>query len=506
MPAVGYAFVREALNLAALPPRRPAQVRPVTRVAPMADHIAIPAPVAPAAAADALDHLLFALKHEGVNLAILMEACTRIPAGRVVDEVRKTPSGAYARLAGFLWEQANRATLADAPATAGAVVDLFDPAKYITGPDQRDARWRVNFNGLGTPSYCATVERTGPIQAAIDSQLLNRVNRYTADLSGVVRDRALSWAYLHETRDSFAIEREVPSEDRARAFVELLKQAHERRPLSEDYLTGLQHAIVSNRLLWATGFRHEQNHLANSGIRGSAGVTYVPPPPDVAGELMHALMAFANDHSATVDPLVVASVVSFGFVFIHPYMDGNGRLSRFLFHHALCRSGALQDGLILPVSVAMKKHEAEYLRTLQAYSRPLRDRWQVTWIDGETFDFQYQGDASHAIYRYWDATACVEFGVKMAEMALDIELRQETEFLLRYDAIVRRVNELVDLRGSDLSTLVIGALDNGGVVSKRRRDQFQHTVPAEAFDLIEQAVREAMERDPGEDLGTPPRP
>jgi len=33
--------------------------------------------------------------------------------------------------------------------------------------------------------------------------------------------------------------------------------------------------------------------------------------------------------------LVRAAVVSFAFVFIHPFMNGNGRLSRFLIHHCL---------------------------------------------------------------------------------------------------------------------------------------------------------------------------
>jgi Fic family protein len=47
-------------------------------------------------------------------------------------------------------------------------------------------------------------------------------------------------------------------------------------------------------------------------------------------------------------------------------MDGNGRLSRFLFHHALCQSGKLEKGLLLPVSVAMKRNEEDYL----AYSGP----------------------------------------------------------------------------------------------------------------------------------------
>lgn len=456
----------------------------------MADHVAIPSTVA-SGSGEPLAHLLFALKHEGVNLAILMEAFRRISADDVVAELRRTPSGGYARLAGYLWEQANQARL-DAPAAAGAAVDLFDPERYVTGPIQRDARWRVNFNGLGSIRYCATVERTAALEAAIASDLLARANAYTAELDQLVRDRALAWAYLHEMQDSFAIEREAPSENRARAFVALLHQAHERRPLSEDYLVSLQQAAVSNPFDRAFSFRTEQNWLADSQ-RGAPGVTYIPPPPEVARELMEHLMAFANAVADTVEPMVAAAVVSFGFVFIHPFMDGNGRLSRFLFHHALCRSGALRDGLILPVSVAMKKHEGDYLRTLQLYSRPSRERWQVSWIGDERYDFEYQGDPDYGLYRYWDATECVQFGFRMAEQALDSELRQETEYLLRYDAVMRRVNEAVDVRGNILSALIMSALDNGGIVSKRRRDQFRGQVPDAAFDLIEEAAVDALD-------------
>lgn len=502
MAAVGYERVRVALGLSALEPARPARIRPVTRVEPMADHLAVPASVAPTTG-DPLAHLLFALKHEGTNLGILLEAFKQVAADDVLAELRRTPSGAYARLAGYLWEQANGTTL-EAPPVAGAVVDLFDPARYVTGPAQRNARWRVNFNGLGSLRYCATVERTPAVQAALASDLLGRANRYAAGLDRLLRDRALAWAYLHETLDSFAIEREAPGEDRARAFVALLHQAHERRALSEPYLVELQQATVSNPLDRAEAFRHEQNRLQGP-LRGAAGVTYVPPPPRLARELMDELMAFANASSSAIDPLVAAAIVSFGFVFIHPFMDGNGRLSRFLYHHALCRAGALQDGLLLPVSVAMKKNEHDYLQTLQAYSRPLRERWQVTWLDEGRFDFRYTGDPDHGIYRYWDATGCVEFACRMAEQALDIELRHETRHLMRYDAVLRKVDGAIDVRGSDLATLVLSALDNGGVVSKRRRDQFQHTVPAAAFDRIESAAREALEAVLGKESSAPGR-
>lgn len=493
---VGYAFVRDRLGLAAFPPALPARIQPVTRIQKMADHLAVPARIAPASE-DLLAHLLFALKHEGTELAVLMEALPQIPAPRMLQEITATPGGAYIRLACCLWEEATGLALDGAPAVSGKAIPLFSPTHYVTGPSRRNARWRVDINGLGSLRYCATVRRTPTIEAALSNNLLAQVDSYTEGLDELVRDRALAWAYLHETRDSFAIERESPGEDRQRAFVTLLHQAHARRPLDEDYLVQLQQATVANPLDRAAAFRHEQNWLQGP-LRGSAAVTYIPPPPDLARELMDELMTFANGPGAAVEPLVAASLVSFGFVLIHPFMDGNGRLSRFLFHHALCRSGALRDGLILPVSVAMKKSEAEYLRTLQTFSAPARERWSVRWLDEGQFAFEYRGDPRHAFYRYWDATACVEFGLRMAGQALEVELRQETEYLQRYDAIMRRVGQRIDVRSSDLSTLVISCLEQQGRLSQRRRDQFRLRVPESAFDLIEAVAREVLAEHGGE--------
>ena len=80
----------------------------------------------------------------------------------------------------------------------------------------------------------------------------------------------------------------------------------------------------------------------------------------------------------------------------------------------------------------------------------------------------------------------------MAEQALEFDLRHETEFLARYDRILKAVDGRFDLRGSDLSTLVVSCLDNGGKVSKRRRKQFEGRVPENVFDYIEEVAHEAL--------------
>ncbi|MFT7305309.1 MAG: Fic family protein [Candidatus Azotimanducaceae bacterium] len=44
------------------------------------------------------------------------------------------------------------------------------------------------------------------------------------------------------------------------------------------------------------------------------------------------------------DAVILAGVIAFGFVFIHPFEDGNGRLHRYLLHHVLADTGFVPRG------------------------------------------------------------------------------------------------------------------------------------------------------------------
>lgn len=210
MTALGYEFIRKTLDLSAVAPERPAMTKSVTRVELSESFLAIPRHVA-SASNDPLAHVLFALKHEGTNLQILAEALPHIDPACLLLELHKAPNGGYIRLACYLWEQFSGRQLTDLPEIGGPTQDVFDRNRYITGPSQRNARWRVAFNGLGSIRYCATVERTAYLQQAIDSDILGRTAAFVDSLGTAMMDRVLAWAYLHETGDSFAIEREAPS-------------------------------------------------------------------------------------------------------------------------------------------------------------------------------------------------------------------------------------------------------------------------------------------------------
>ena len=490
---VGYELLRQSLGLQVFPSGQPAVVRPVTRVQSLAGELAVPPHVAPRSN-DIVEHLLFALKHEGTNLQVIAAACAHVQPSRLLEMLRATPAGGYIRKLCYLWERFSERELSDLPdGVAGVAVPLFDPDKYLVSRTiDRDRKWRVDFNGLGNWRFCPSVRKTPEILRLLDADVMTSVEGFLHGMDPALLERALAWAYLDETRSSYEIEREPPTEAKAEAFMSLLRQAHDRRPLSEEYLVELQNATVTNPLLRATTFRHDQNHLKGPA-RGAPGVTYVPPPPELLHTIMEGIIQAVDPaEHPDIDPLVRAALVSFGFVFTHPFMDGNGRLSRFLLHYTLCQTGALERGHILPVSAAMKRNEFDYLTALQSFSRPARQLWGVTWIDSDRYLFEPRFDPR--VYIYWDATPCVEFTLRMAKLALEQDLAHEAEFLAGYDKVAKEVDRRYDLVGSTLSTLVLSCHQNGGVLSRHRRKQFGATVPAQAFDFIEASVREHMPR------------
>ena len=498
MSEVGYAWIAQMADAPDFLGSRRARLAPVSRLERLSDGaLLVPHKLAPEATL--LHQALFAIKHEGVRLDLLVSALRRIPPTELVAWVQATPNSIYGRKLGHLWERLHQQHLPGLrdPGVASAYAPLFDPDDYFVGATYRDARWRIEFNGLGDMHFCPVVRKTPALMALIEKDILGKVQAFAESVGQAMLERALNWAYLSETEGSFAIEGETPTANKATLFAALLRRAHEQRPLTEELLVELQNAVISNPFDKAVQFRTEQNRLQRDAP-GAAGVTYVPPEPALAAKLMDGLMRLANHPPAGLDPLVHAAVVSFAFVFIHPFMDGNGRLSRFLMHHCLGQSGRLPQQFLLPISVAMKKHEGDYLQALTAFSKPARQLCQVTWGGNEHYSYAWKEQAD-IWFRYMDLTEAVTFTLTMAEASLDTHMRQEVAFLELFDRVQRHINERHDLRGSDLATLIVTIFQNGGTLSNNRRKRYADRVQPHVLDAVESAVARVMRGESLED-------
>jgi len=71
-----------------------------------------------------------------------------------------------------------------------------------------------------------------------------------------------------------------------------------------------------------------------------SGSKYIPPRPELLGYLLKSFYKwYKSKESKQLNPVERAALVHLKFVTIHPFGDGNGRISRLLMNHVLYKSG-----------------------------------------------------------------------------------------------------------------------------------------------------------------------
>lgn len=111
-------------------------------------------------------------------------------------------------------------------------------------------------------------------------------------------------------------------------------------------LVEIQNQIVDPRFR-ANGYRTDQNYVGETVHYGHERIHYVCPGPELVEGLMSGVVAAHRlMESSGVHPVLHAALVGYGFVFVHPFGDGNGRIHRLLIHNVLARRGrARRHGL-----------------------------------------------------------------------------------------------------------------------------------------------------------------
>jgi Fic family protein len=126
---------------------------------------------------------------------------------------------------------------------------------------------------------------------------------------------------------------------------------------------------IHSTLLAPTSYSHLGGRIRTSQnwIGGNAyspiGAAFVPPPPELVGELVTDLCAFCNSDS--LPPLSQAAIAHAQFETIHPFADGNGRVGRALIHMILRRRG-LTTRTTPPISLILATISKEYVEGLTA--------------------------------------------------------------------------------------------------------------------------------------------
>lgn len=436
------------------------------------------------------DHLSFALRHEKIDLLVLKRLFDAVDPTELAEFISATPTGATTRRAWFYYETltGRRLDLDDAPVVTA--VSALDPKLYFTLKGKLSARHRVVDNLLGTGEFCPVIRRTEKLEEFIDANLSQKAAGTIGRTGANIIARAASFLLLADSRASFEIEGERPKTDRLQRWGRAVLEAG-KRPLNQSEIYRLHRILIGDDRFTEIGYRSEGVFLGERDLNHDPMPEFIGARHDDVPGLMTGLNECNNRmRPSDMDAVLQAAAIAFGFVYIHPLADGNGRLHRCLIHHVLAERKFTPPGMVFPVSAVMLDRIDDYRRTLQAHSGPLMSF--IEWHPSPARNVEVTNDTAD-LYRYFDCTEEAEFLYSCVARTVDYDLPKEILYLKSNDEALRGIMNMIEMPDRLAQDLIMHIQQNKGRLSKKRRQGIFERLTDEEVSEAEAIVKTAFE-------------
>lgn len=395
-------------------------------------------------------HLTFALKYEGVDLAVLNELFDVVEPAAIEVMVQNTPTGRYSRRTWFFYEWLTGEVLDLPDAEGGTYVGALDAEKQFAAEPINSRRHRVRDNLPGTPAFCPLVFRSRALDDFITQCLDTKARDVVDEVSADVLSRTAAFFLLDESRSSYAIEGASAPRDRIQRWGRAIGQAGKNR-LDKTELLRLQKLLIDDSRFVRLGFRCDDGFIGAQDRQSQTPIpVHIGARADDITSLIDGLVDFATGPADELDPVIAAAIVAFGFAYIHPFEDGNGPIHRYLIHHILSQRGYHPPGVIFPISSTMLDCIDDYRDVVASYSRRLLPL--IDWKPTGNENVNVKNDTA-PFYRFFDATPHAEFLYQCVKTTITEDLPEETQFLRQYDEFRQGVDALFDMPDRKLTLL-----------------------------------------------------
>jgi hypothetical protein len=359
-----------------------------------------------------------------------------------------------------------------------------DKLQYASPVSINSNRQRIKNNLPGVVGFCPLIFKTPKLESYIVGNLSQKTNAVISSIHKDILLRTSSFLLLKDSKASFNIEGENPTQTRAVRWGKAVGQAG-GKSLNKEELLRLQQIVIENSRFIKMGYRTEGGFIGeHDRSSGEPIPEHISARWQDVESLMEGLLDAAKQMMDTqFHPVLTAASIAFGFLFIHPFVDGNGRLHRYLIHHILSNMKFTPQGIIFPVSTAILDRIDDYRKVLESCSQPLLDfiQWEKTpdnnvQVMNETIDY----------YRYFDATVLGEYLFDCVDYTINKIIPDEVAYLQNYDAMKSWLDDRFQMPDKTVALLIRFLEQNNGTISKRARDK-------EFAQLTDEEVKEIKE-------------
>lgn len=213
-------------------------------------------------------------------------------------------------------------------------------------------------------------------------------------------------------RLGFDISTSVPVSRYIEGVVEMMLDAtqHYAVPMTDERLFGWHNVLfpsgISGLYKIEVGRYRSGEMQVVSGAMGREKVHYEAPAPERVPEEMARFIAWLNENNASLDPVMKAGIAHLWFVSIHPFDDGNGRITRAITEMLLCRAdGSGKRFYSMSYQISLEKNK--YYDVLEKTQKGSGDitEWLLWFLDCLDKAIESTTETLSAVLskaRFWD--------------------------------------------------------------------------------------------------------
>ena len=168
-----------------------------------------------------------------------------------------------------------------------------------------------------------------------------------------------------------------------RDVLNTIHESHDFIPIRTAYILQLHRDLLKHAgLSYGGQFKNTQNYINETKADGTVVTRFIPLSPYETEQAIEAICESYRRTLAmeTVDPLILIPTFISDFLCIHPFNDGNGRMSRLLTLLLLYQNG-YEVGKYISIEQLIENTKAEYYKSLQQSS----ENWNGNKNDYEPF-------------------------------------------------------------------------------------------------------------------------
>ena len=193
-----------------------------------------------------------------------------------------------------------------------------------------EARGRYSVQALIKPDYLGTLTAVARIQSTDASNRIEGIATSNSRLNALIERKTTP---RNRNEEEIAGYRDV---------LATIHDSHDYIPLTPNVILQLHRDLFRHTpLSFAGRFKDSDNVIVEQTANGERSIRFAPPAalatPELVADICNAYdEAIRDGHT---DALLVIAMFVFDFTCIHPFNDGNGRMSRLLTLLALYRNG-----------------------------------------------------------------------------------------------------------------------------------------------------------------------